>query len=419
MTVDTPTSSPCFDHALAQQWRAQFPTLSQIVNDKPLIYLDTAATAQTPQPVIDRMTHFYQHEYASVHRGVHRLSADATQNVEQVRDDVQHFLNAEQREEIVFTKGTTEAINLVAHGYVKPHCQSGDEIIITEMEHHANIVPWQIVAKECNLTVKVWPITPQGELDINDLMPLLSDRTRLIAVSHVSNLLGTVNDIAAISRIASERGIKLLVDGAQAVMHQHVDVSKLNCDFYVFSAHKLYGPTGIGILYGRKSLLDEMSPWEAGGAMIDTVSIPSGTTYNRAPWRFEAGTPNIAGILGLGAALQYVNELDLALVEKQETVLLEYALNALETVPGVEVYGSPQQRAGVIPFNLTPHHAYDVGMFLDNYGIAIRTGHHCAMPLLKKLDQSAICRASIGCYTTKEDIDAFVHALHRIRTLLG
>ncbi|BDU40987.1 SufS family cysteine desulfurase [Vibrio nigripulchritudo] len=404
-------------------WRKDFPTLNQEIDGKPLVYLDSAASAQTPTSVIDRMTSFYRDEYASVHRGVHQLSAAATDNMEQVRDKVCTFLGADTRDEIVFTKGTTEAINLVANGYLRPLLQErGDkpsEIVISNLEHHANIVPWQMLAEQFNLTVKVWEADENGELDIQALEPLLSEKTVLVAVAHISNVLGARTPIESVTQLANERGIPVLLDGAQAVMHETVDVKSLNCDFYVFSAHKLYGPTGIGVLYGKKSLLDAMSPWEGGGAMIDKVCLPTGTTFNQAPWKFEAGTPNIAGILGLGAAIDYVQEAGLDTIAQYENQLMDYALTQLSTIDNIEVYGKPSHRAGVIPFNLGEHHAYDVGTFLDRYGIAVRTGHHCAMPLISSLDQSAVCRASIALYTTREDIDALVAGLKRINMLLG
>ncbi len=405
------------------QWRQDFPTLNQEVDGKPLVYLDSAASAQTPTRVIDRMSRFYRDEYASVHRGVHQLSANATDNMEQARDKVRAFLGAQTRDEIVFTKGTTEAINLVANGFLKPLLRlKGDqpsEIIISNLEHHANIVPWQMLAEQFNLTVKVWEVNDRGELDINALIPLLSDRTVLVAVAHISNVLGSRTPIETVTELAHKNGIPVLLDGAQAVMHEVVNVGSLNCDFYVFSAHKLYGPTGIGVLYGKKSLLDAMEPWEGGGAMIDKVSLPSGTTFNQAPWKFEAGTPNIAGILGLGEAIDYVQAAGLDLIAERENELMDYALTQLSSIDNLQIYGNPNHRSGVIPFNLGDHHAYDVGTFLDRYGIAIRTGHHCAMPLLESLRQSAVCRASIAMYTTREDIDALVAGLKRINLLLG
>ncbi|OIQ25798.1 MAG: cysteine sulfinate desulfinase [Vibrio sp. MedPE-SWchi] len=405
-------------------WRHLFPTLNQTINQKPLVYLDSAASAQTPDVVINRMTKFYQGEYATVHRGVHQLSAIATENMEKVRDQVQHFLNADLRDEIVFTKGTTEAINLVANAFLKPLLMrnkgnSPKEIIVTEMEHHANLVPWQLLAREYGLVIKIWPISTLGELHIEQLLPLISEHTAMLAVTHVSNVLGSVNPVAKITQLAHKYDIPVLVDGAQAVMHHPVDVQSIGCDFYVFSAHKLYGPTGTGVLYAKKTRLENMVPWEGGGAMIESVALPVGTTFNTAPWVFEAGTPNIAGILGLGASIDFLESQGLVSILEYEQKLMSYALEQLGTVEGVSIYGNPAVRSGVISFNLGEHHAYDVGSFLDNYGIAIRTGHHCAMPLLSALNQASICRASIGCYTDRKDIDALVAGLKRINALLG
>ncbi|WED23972.1 SufS family cysteine desulfurase [Vibrio sp. JC009] len=400
-------------------WRSDFPVLAEKVHDKPLVYLDSAATAQTPQFVTDRMVRFYQKEYATVHRGVHYLSSKATDDMEQVRSLAASFLGAPDRNNILFTKGTTEAINLVASSFLKPRVKPGDEIIVTEMEHHANLVPWQLLAQEMSLKIKVWPVTQTGELDAEDLRALLGPKTSLLAVTHISNVLGTVNPIESFIELAYQHKVPVLIDGAQAVMHQSVDVSRLDCDFYAFSAHKLYGPTGIGVLYAKSEHLEGMIPWEGGGAMIDKVELPYGTTFGDAPWRFEAGTPNIAGILGMGAAIEYVRRAGLSEIHKHEQDVLNYALSRLGEIAGLEVYGSPEERAGVLSFNLGKHHAYDVGSFLDRYGIAIRTGHHCAMPLISRMRQTAVCRASVGMYTDSADIDALVNGLSRVSRLLG
>lgn len=363
--------------------RAEFPLLAREVNGQPLAYLDSAASAQKPQAVIDAESCFYQHGYAAVHRGIHTLSAEATTSMENVRVQAAAFLNAASAEEIVFVKGATEAINLVANSWGGSQLQPGDNIIITQMEHHANIVPWQMVAQRTGAEVRFIPLTAQGELDITQLPALIDSRTRLLAVTHVSNVLGTENPVKALVAQAKAAGVVTLIDGAQAVMHQPVDVRELDCDFYVFSGHKIYGPTGIGILYGRKALLEQMPPWEGGGSMIATVSLTSGTTYAAAPWRFEAGSPNVAGIIGLGAALKWIGELGLDVISQHEQQLMRYALENLATVPDIIIYG-PSQRSGVVAFNLGKHHAFDVGSFLDQYGIAIRTGHHCAMPQDRK-----------------------------------
>ena len=398
--------------------RADFPVLTREVNGLPLAYLDSAASAQKPNQVVDAEAEFYRHGYAAVHRGIHTLSAEATQRMENVRTQVAAFLNARSPEELVFVRGTTEGINLVANSWGNAQVHAGDNIIITQMEHHANIVPWQMLCERVGAQLRVIPLNEDGTLQLEKLDALLDDRTRLVAVTHVSNVLGTENPVALIVDKAHQAGAKVLIDGAQAVMHHAVDVQALDCDFYVFSGHKLYGPTGIGVLYGRSELLQAMAPWEGGGSMIATVSLTEGTTWNRAPWRFEAGTPNTGGIIGLGAALTYVSQLGLTQIAEYEQTLMRYALEALRAVPDLILYG-PAQRKGVIAFNLGQHHAYDVGSFLDNYGIAVRTGHHCAMPLMARYQVPAMCRASLAMYNTTEEVDRLVAGLQRIHTLLG
>lgn len=398
--------------------RADFPVLQREVNGHPLAYLDSAASAQRPLAVINAESHFYQHGYAAVHRGIHTLSQQATSDMENVRDQAARFINAASQEEIVFVKGTTEGINLVANTWGSSNLQAGDNLIITEMEHHANIVPWQMLAARNGVEVRVLPLNDNGELALEQLAGLIDSRTRLLAVTHVSNVLGTVNPVKAIVAQAKAAGVVTLVDGAQAVMHDRVDVQDIGCDFYVFSSHKLYGPNGVGILYGRKALLDDMPPWEGGGSMIDRVVLPTGTSWNSAPWRFEAGTPNTGGIIGFGAAMAYVQALGLDTIHQRETALMNYALDKLGTVPDIQIYG-PQSRAGVIAFNLGKHHAYDVGSFLDQYGIAIRTGHHCAMPLMQHYNVPAMCRASFTFYNSEEEVDRLAAGLTRIHRLLG
>ena len=398
--------------------RADFPILKREVNGHPLAYLDSAASAQRPLAVINAESHFYQHGYAAVHRGIHTLSAQATTDMENVRHQAARFLNATSPEEIVFVKGTTEGINLVANSWGGSQLQSGDNIIITAMEHHANIVPWQMVAERTGASIRVLELTENGELALEQLASLIDSRTRLLAVTHVSNVLGTINPVKEIVAQAKAAGVVTLIDGAQAVMHQKVDVQDIDCDFYIFSGHKLYGPTGTGILYGRKALLEMMPPWEGGGSMIDMVMLPTGTTYGKAPWRFEAGTPNTGGIIGLGAALAYVNAIGLDAIHQREEMLMRYALDKLASVPDLKIYG-PQTRTGVIAFNLGKHHAYDVGSFLDQYGIAIRTGHHCAMPLMRHYDVPAMCRASFAFYNSEEEADRLAAGLTRIHHLLG
>lgn len=398
--------------------RGDFPILSREVNGQPLAYLDSAASAQKPQAVIDRELDFYRHGYAAVHRGIHTMSAEATQEMEAVREKVAAFINAGSAEEIVFVKGTTEGINLVANSFGRHFLQPGDSIIITEMEHHANIVPWQMLAQERGLNLRVWPLQQDGTLDLAQLPGLIDASTKLLALTQVSNVLGTVNPVQEITAQAKAAGLKVLIDGAQAVMHQRVDVQALDCDFYVFSGHKLYGPSGIGVLYGRQALLQQMPPWEGGGSMIQQVSLTLGTTYAEPPWRFEAGSPNTAGMMGLGAAIDYVNALGLESIADYEHSLMHYALEALQQVPTLKIYG-PADRAGVIAFNLGEHHAYDVGSFLDQYGIAIRTGHHCAMPLMAFYNVPSMCRASLALYNTREEVDRLVAGLQRIQKLLG
>ncbi|EAA7350957.1 cysteine desulfurase SufS [Salmonella enterica subsp. enterica] len=398
--------------------RADFPILQREVNGLPLAYLDSAASAQKPNQVIDAESAFYRHGYAAVHRGIHTLSAQATESMENVRKQASRFINARSAEELVFVRGTTEGINLVANSWGTENIRAGDNIIISEMEHHANIVPWQMLCERKGAELRVIPLHPDGTLLLETLAALFDDRTRLLAITHVSNVLGTENPLPDMIALARQHGAKVLVDGAQAVMHHAVDVQALDCDFYVFSGHKLYGPTGIGILYVKEALLQEMPPWEGGGSMISTVSLTQGTTWAKAPWRFEAGTPNTGGIIGLGAAIDYVTSLGLDKIGDYEQMLMRYALEQLAQVPDITLYG-PAQRLGVIAFNLGKHHAYDVGSFLDNYGIAVRTGHHCAMPLMAWYGVPAMCRASLAMYNTHEEVDRLVAGLTRIHRLLG
>ncbi|QIK93165.1 cysteine desulfurase SufS [Salmonella enterica subsp. enterica serovar Adjame] len=399
--------------------RADFPILQREVNGLPLAYLWTAQPAlKKPNQVIDAESAFYRHGYAAVHRGIHTLSAQATESMENVRKQASRFINARSAEELVFVRGTTEGINLVANSWGTENIRAGDNIIISEMEHHANIVPWQMLCERKGTELRVIPLHPDGTLRLETLAALFDDRTRLLAITHVSNVLGTENPLPDMIALARQHGAKVLVDGAQAVMHHAVDVQALDCDFYVFSGHKLYGPTGIGILYVKEALLQEMPPWEGGGSMISTVSLTQGTTWAKAPWRFEAGTPNTGGIVGLGAAIDYVTSLGLDKIGDYEQMLMRYALEQLAQVPDITLYG-PAQRLGVIAFNLGKHHAYDVGSFLDNYGIAVRTGHHCAMPLMAWYGVPAMCRASLAMYNTHEEVDRLVAGLTRIHRLLG
>ncbi len=401
-----------------QQVRDDFPVLSREVNGQPLAYLDSAASAQKPEQVIRAEAEFYRHGYAAVHRGIHTLSAEATQRMEEVRQKAANFLNARSAEELVFVRGTTEGINLVANSWGNDNVRAGDNIVITAMEHHANIVPWQMLCARTGAELRVIPLNVDGTLQMDIAPTLFDERTRLLAVTQVSNVLGTENPVAALIALAHQHGAKALIDGAQAVMHHPVDVQALDCDFYAFSGHKLYGPTGIGVLYVKEEILQAMPPWEGGGSMIATVSLTEGTTWAKAPWRFEAGTPNTGGIMGLGAAFDYLNALGLEAVGEYEQTLMHYALASLADVPDLHLYG-PADRLGVIAFNLGTHHAYDVGSFLDNYGIAVRTGHHCAMPLMAFYQVPAMCRASLAMYNTFEEVDRLVTGLRRIHHLLG
>ncbi|MDA3133520.1 cysteine desulfurase SufS [Atlantibacter subterranea] len=401
-----------------EQVRADFPVLTREVNGQPLAYLDSAASAQKPNAVIDAQSELYRHGYAAVHRGIHTLSAEATERMENVRSQVARFIGAASPEEIVFVRGTTEGINLVANSWGMSAVSAGDNIIISTMEHHANIVPWQMLCKRTGAELRVIPLNQDGTLQLERLPGLIDANTKLLAITQVSNVLGTENPIAEMIKLAHQSGVKVLIDGAQAVMHHPIDVKALGCDFYVFSGHKLYGPTGIGVLYVKEEILQAMPPWEGGGAMIATVSLTEGTTWTAAPWRFEAGTPNTAGIIGLGAAIQYVGEIGLENISEYEQTLMRYALDELAKVPDLTLYG-PASRLGVIAFNLGKHHAYDVGSFLDNYGVAVRTGHHCAMPLMDFYGVPAMCRASLAMYNTEEEVDRLVAGLIRIHRLLG
>jgi cysteine desulfurase/selenocysteine lyase len=404
-----------FDAAAIRQG---FPLLRRRVHGKPLVYLDNAATTQKPQVVIDRMTQYYAEENANVHRGVHWLSERATEIYEEARAKVGRFLNARHAGEIVFVRGTTEAINLVAQTYGRSHVTRGDEVVITAMEHHSNIVPWQILCEEKGARLRIVPMSDAGELDLDAYEKLLSDRTRIVSVVHVSNAIGTVNPVEDMVRLAQRRGIPVLVDGAQAVAHASVDVQRLGCDFYAFSGHKMFGPTGIGVLYGRSSLLDAMPPYQGGGDMISSVTFAR-TLYKAPPYRFEAGTPHIAGAIGLAAAIDYLDLIDFDAVAGHECALLEYATRTLAHVPGTRVIGTASRKAGILSFVLDGVHPHDVGTLLDREGVAIRTGHHCCQPLMDRLGLPATSRASLALYNTREDIDRLVTALHKVRELFG
>jgi len=393
--------------------RKDFPLLTRTVNKKPLVYFDNAATAQKPQPVIDATNKYYSFENANIHRGVHYLSQEATSAYEAVREKVRAFINAEKSHEIIFTKGTTDSINLVASSFGKTHIGEGDEVLISAMEHHSNIVPWQMLCEEKKAKLKVIPINDNGELQIDDFKKLLSPKTKLVAVAHISNSLGTVNPVKEIIAAAHEKGIPVLIDGAQAIHHTTVDVKELDCDFYVFSAHKMYGPTGVGILYGKEDLLNAMPPYQGGGDMIKTVTFEK-TTYNELPHKFEAGTPNIAGGIAFGAAIDYINSLGVENIAAYEQELTEYALQQLNTVPGIKFIGKAKERASVISFLLADIHPYDAGVILDKMGIAVRTGHHCTQPLMDRFKIPGTVRASFAFYNTKEEVDILVKGLHKV-----
>ena len=396
--------------------RGDFPILRQHVHNRPLVYLDNAATTQKPQVVIDRVTQYYTDENANVHRGVHWLSDRATNAFEEARAIVGRFLNASESREIVFVRGTTEAINLVTATFGRTRVGPGDEIVVSAMEHHSNIVPWQVLCEQQGARLRIIPITDKGELDLDAFATLLSDRTRIVSVVHVSNVLGTVNPIEEIVRLAHGRGIPVLVDGAQAVAHRAVNVQTLGCDFYAFSGHKVFGPTGIGVLYGTSAMLESMPPYQTGGDMIRSVSFER-TVYNVPPYRFEAGTPDIAGAVGLASAIGYLTGIGFDRIDHFERQLLEYAVGALSQRPGVRVIGTAAERAGVISFVVDGVHPHDVGTVLDREGVAIRTGHHCCQPLMDRLGVPATARASLALYNNHDDIDALLTALQTVQEL--
>jgi cysteine desulfurase/selenocysteine lyase len=390
--------------------RDDFPALHQLVNGHTIVYLDSAASAQQPAVVIEAMAEYQGHDHANVHRGVHTLSHRATDAFEGARDRIRDFINAESRSEIVFTSGTTESINLVAQSFCRPRLQSGDKVLITHLEHHSNIVPWQLVCEQTGATLEIAPINERGELELEKLYELMSDDVCLLAVAHVSNALGTINPIEDIIREAHTRDIPVLVDGAQGVPHMPIDVRNLGCDFYAFSGHKMFGPTGTGVLYGRESLLEEMPPYQGGGDMILEVSF-SGTTFNELPYKFEAGTPNISGMIGLGAAVDYLRSVGMRNIEAWEHELLEYMTTRLGELDGIRLIGTAARKAGVQSFLLDDIHPHDLGTILDHQGVAIRTGHHCAMPVMEFFGVPGTARASLALYNNRDDIDQLVAAL--------
>jgi len=401
-----------------QKLRRDFPIFRQRVHGRTLVYLDNAATSQKPQVVIDAICRYYERDNANIHRGVHFLSEHATEEYEGARRTVQSFLNAADASQIIFVRGATEAINLVAQTYGRTNVHAGDEVLITAMEHHSNIVPWQILCEENGARLRVAPISDSGELLLEDFEKLLGTRTKIVAVTHISNALGTINPAERIIEMAHRRNIPVLVDGAQAVPHVKVDVQALDCDFYVFSGHKVYGPTGIGVLYGKSALLDAMPPYQGGGDMISSVTFEK-TVYNKLPYKFEAGTPHVAGAIGLGAAIEYVNGLGMDNIAGHEHELLAYATEAVSAIPGIRLIGTAREKAGVISFLLDSIHPHDIGTILDQEGIAIRTGHHCAQPVMQRLGIAATARASFAFYNTGEEVDALVEGIQKVREVFA
>ena len=398
--------------------RDDFPILHQTVNGKPLAYLDNAASSQRPRQVIDAVSYYEQHDHANIHRGVHVLSQRATDAFEGARKRIAAFINAASERELIFTRGTTEAINLVAQSYARPRLQPGDEILITWMEHHSNIVPWQMVCEQTGAKLVVAPIDDRGQLRMDEFERLLGSHTRLVAAVHVSNALGTINPVADMVKLAHSRDVPVLLDGAQALPHGRVDVQALGCDFYAFSGHKMYGPTGIGALYGREQLLEEMPPWQGGGDMIRMVRFDR-TEYNDLPWKFEAGTPNISGAVGLGAAVDYLDAIGMDAIAAREAELLDFATQRLMQVPGLRLIGTAEHKASLVSFVLDGVHPHDIGTIVDHDGIAVRTGHHCAMPVMEFFGIPATARASFALYNTEDEIDRLAESLMRAREVFA
>jgi cysteine desulfurase/selenocysteine lyase len=399
------------------QVRKDFPILEKTVNGNPLVYIDNAATTQKPQAVIDSHVDYYLHHNANIHRGIHQLGTESTEAYDEAREKVRRFINAPESREIVFTRGATESINLVTSTYGRRFIGEGDEIIISTMEHHANIVPWQILCGEKNSVLRIIPITDSGEIIMDEYVKLLNDKTKFVSVAQVSNTLGTINPVKEIIRLAHERNIPVLIDGAQAVPHMKVDIQDIGCDFYAFSGHKMFGPTGIGVLYGKAELLEAMPPYQAGGDMISHVSF-EGTTFNEIPTKFEAGTPNIAGAIGLGISIDYLNNLDFKQLEKHEKELLNYTNEKLKDIPGIRFIGTAKNKASVVSFIIEGLNSLDIGIMLDTKGIAVRTGQHCTEPLMSRYGITGTVRASFALYNTKEEVDLFVAGLKNVIGLL-
>ena len=401
-----------------QHIRQQFPILSRTVNNKPLVYLDNGATTQKPQMVIDAISTYYEHTNSNVHRGVHKLSQLATDAFESARNSVRAFINAVNTKEIIITKGTTESINLLANSFGEAFINQGDEIIVSEMEHHANIVPWQILCERKKAVLKVIPVKETGELEMEAFKSLLSDKTKLVSIAHISNTLGTINPIQEIIKLAHQTGAMVHIDGAQAVAHTPLDVQALEVDFYSFSAHKMYGPMGVGVFYGKEELLNQMPPYQFGGEMISQVTFEK-TTFNELPYKFEAGTPNVGGMIGLEAAIQFINETGLRDIQKAEEELLYYATQKLNQIKGFRMIGTAANKASVISFLLDGIHPFDAGTIIDQLGVAVRTGNHCAQPIMDKMGIPGTIRASISIYNTKEDIDVLVAAILKTQEMFG
>ena len=397
--------------------RSDFPILSREVNGKPLVYLDNGASSQKPQQVIDVISHYYEHENSNIHRGIHTLSQEATTAYEDSRKTVQKFINAEHDHEVIFTAGTTDSINLIASSFGKKFLEKGDEIIISTMEHHSNIVPWQMICEEKGAILKVVPINDKGEFLMEEFEQLLTEKTKLVAVTHISNTLGTINPVKEIIEKTHQNGSLVLIDGAQAVPHTKVDVQELDCDFYVFSAHKMLGPTGVGILFGKEAVLNDLPPYQGGGDMIKTVTFEK-TTYNTLPHKLEAGTPNIAGGIGLAAAINYMNAIGIDKIEAYEHELLIYATEQIQQIEGVQIIGEAENKASVLSFLVEGTHPSDIGMIIDKLGVAIRTGHHCTQPLMGRFGILGTARASFAFYNTTEEIDIFITALKRAIKML-
>ena len=398
--------------------KEEFPILSKSINNKPLIYLDNASTTQKPKSVIDAIQNYYESTNSNIHRGVHHLSQKATEKYEKSRETIQHFIGAESSKEIIFVRGATEAVNLVANSYVKPLLSEGDNIIISQMEHHANIVPWQIMAKEKGTDIRVIPINDAGELIIEEIDSLIDEKTKFISLNHVSNSLGTINPIRKLIQKAHKNDIRIMIDGAQAVQHMKVNVVELDVDFYCFSGHKMYGPTGIGILYGKKEILDKMEPYQGGGDMIKSVTFEK-TIYNDVPHIFEAGTPNIVGAIGLGKAVEFIEDITVEEIEKHELDLLNYATDKINKIEGVQIIGNSKDKASVISFVMEGIHPHDIGTIMDNLGIAIRAGHHCTQPVMDFYDIPATARASFAIYNTKEDIDKLIDGIQKTKEVFA